>query len=105
MKSKISVVALRLTGTLPLAAISAEPTRPPAADAPPASTAPAMPDSATPKSDSAPMFKQLDRNGDGQVSKEEAKRSADAQSRFSALDADGNGSISLAEWNASEKKR
>lgn len=96
MKSKISLVALLLTGALPLAAI--------AADAPPASTAPAMPDSAAPKSDSAPMFKQLDRNSDGMVSKEEAKRSADVQARFSTLDADGNGSITLAEWTAAEKR-
>ncbi|WP_168224899.1 hypothetical protein [Azoarcus sp. DD4] len=104
MKSKISLVALLLTGALPLAAIAAEPTRPPAADAPPASTTPAMPDSAASKSDSAPMFKQLDRNSDGMVSKEEAKRSADVQARFSTLDADGNGSITLAEWTAAEKR-
>lgn len=44
------------------------------------------------------LFKQLDRNRDGQISKSEARRSADTQSRFDSLDSDSNGRLSLQEW-------
>ncbi|HXE37653.1 MAG TPA: EF-hand domain-containing protein [Azonexus sp.] len=49
------------------------------------------------------MFKELDRNHDGHISKAEAKRSADVSARFSAIDTDKNKQISLHEWQADEK--
>ena len=50
-----------------------------------------------------PMFKELDKNHDGQISQTEAKRSADVSARFSAIDTDKNKRISLHEWQADEK--
>ena len=54
--------------------------------------------------DSASMFKELDRDKDGQVSKDEAKRSADVQARFDQLDSDRDGKVSMTEWNAGKMK-
>ena len=51
------------------------------------------------------MFKELDQNKDGQVSKEESKRSAEVQTSFDSIDSDRNGKISVAEWNMSEKAK
>ena len=52
-----------------------------------------------------PMFKELDKNNDGQISQAEAKRSADISSRFSALDVDKNKQISVSEWQTDEKSQ
>lgn len=52
----------------------------------------------------AAMFKELDQNKDGQVSKDEAKRSADVQTRFDDLDKDSDGKISMTEWNSGKMK-
>ena len=51
------------------------------------------------------MFKELDQNKDGQVSKEESKRSAEVQTSFDSIDSDRNGKISVAEWNMAEKAK
>jgi len=53
----------------------------------------------------ATMFKELDRDKDGQVTKDEAKRSADVQARFNALDANHDGKVSMAEWTAGNKAK
>lgn len=52
----------------------------------------------------ASLFKELDKDKDGQVSKDEAKRSADVQARFKDLDKDGDGKISMTEWNSGTMK-
>ncbi|QID19936.1 hypothetical protein G3580_18910 [Nitrogeniibacter mangrovi] len=79
MKRIISLVALLAIGTMPLAS--------------PAAQTPAHPDA-----DAPAMFKQLDQNRDGQVSKQEARRSAETQATFDRLDRNHDGAISLAEW-------
>lgn len=85
---------LILLAAMPLAATAAE-------------TTPATPDSGRSATGSPaaapPMFKELDKNNDGQVSQAEAKRSADVSARFSAIDTDKNKQISLTEWQADEK--
>lgn len=87
MKSKLSLAAMLIAGSLPLTALAADPAPAGAAgmDAVP------------------PMFKQLDSNKDGQISMEEAKRSAETSAAFAAIDTDKNGKLSLAEWTAHEK--
>jgi len=54
--------------------------------------------------DTSSMFKELDRDKDGQVSKDEAKRSADVQARFDQLDSNRDGKVSMTEWNAGKMK-
>lgn len=90
MKYKIDFATLFLLAALPLGALSAEPTQPPAAKE--TATVPA------PKEEPAPLFKELDRNHDGYVTKEEAKRSAEVTARFNELDADRDGRIAAAEF-------
>jgi len=111
MKSTISLVALVLAGALPIGALAADPPKSPAATEPapmPAQPAPDAGKAAPPeagKTEMPPMFKELDLNKDGQVSKDEAKRSADVLARFETLDSDHNGKVSLVEWNTSEKPK
>lgn len=51
-----------------------------------------------------PLFIELDKDKDGQVSKAEAKRSAEVSARFDELDSDRSGKISVAEWQAFIRK-
>lgn len=60
---------------------------------------------ASSSTEAPPLFKELDKNSDGQISQSEAKRSADIKARFSTLDADKNKQISLTEWQAGDKSR
>ncbi len=53
--------------------------------------------------DPAAIISRLDKDGDGQISKEEA--SGQMKSRFDAMDSDKNGKISKAEFSAAAKKR
>ena len=46
-------------------------------------------------------FRQLDKDHDGKLSKEEAQSMPDVQTRFAAMDTDHDGKISSAEWNMS----
>lgn len=55
--------------------------------------------------DTSSMFKELDRDKDGQVSKDEAKRSADVQARFDEIDTNRDGKVSMNEWNSSSKRK
>ena len=54
------------------------------------------------------MFKKMDKNSDGKVSKEEfsakAKDAAKADKAFAKLDKDGDGSLTLEEFKARAKK-
>ena len=102
MKTILSLVALALACALPIGASAADP-----AQAAPATGTPApkaMPAEAG-KTELPSMFKELDQNKDGQVSKEESKRSAEVQARFDAMDTDRNGKITVAEWNMAEKAK
>jgi hypothetical protein len=124
MKSTISLVALLLAGALPIAATAAEPAKHPAMEPGPATSQPAAGDAAEPakhpamepspatsqpapgdagRTEVPPRFKELDRDKDGQISKDEAKVSAEIEARFETLDSDRNGKVSLIEWAASEK--
>jgi Ca2+-binding EF-hand superfamily protein len=46
------------------------------------------------------IFAALDRDGDGRISKSEAKRDESLQARFAGMDADGDGYLSLEEFRA-----
>lgn len=59
----------------------------------------------TSQTEAPPMFKELDKNRDGQISQSEAKRSADVTARFSTLDSDKDKQISVSEWQADDKTR
>ncbi|NMG74678.1 hypothetical protein [Aromatoleum diolicum] len=98
MKSTISLVALILAGALPMTSTAAEP-----AKSPPA-TLEASPVDAG-RTEVPPMFKELDQDKDGQVSKDEAKRSAEILARFDTLDSDRNGKVSIVEWAAVERPK
>lgn len=52
-----------------------------------------------------PMFRELDQDKDGQISRDEAKRSADTTARFEEIDVDHDGRISAAEWIRAEERR
>ena len=104
MKSTLSLLAVLLVGALPIAAGAAEPAKsPPALQPGTAPAPPAVPDAG--KIEVPPMFKELDQNKDGQITKDEAKRSAETLARFDSLDTDHNGKVSLLEWNAGEKQK
>lgn len=52
-----------------------------------------------------PLFKELDTDKDGQVTRDEAKRSADATARFGEIDSNRDGRLSPAEWKAAEDRK
>lgn len=134
MKNILTVLALAVTGAMPIAATAADPAQPatPAERATPAepgaktpSAMPAEPatpaERATPagaakgplqgvppeagRTELPPMFRELDQDKDGQISKGEAKRSAETQASFDSMDTDRNGKISLIEWGAADKAK
>jgi len=57
------------------------------------------------QSEAPPMFKELDKNHDGQIDQTEAKKSADVTARFSTLDSNKDKRISLTEWQAGEQSK
>jgi hypothetical protein len=83
MKRSISLATLLLFGTLPLVAFSQY--QPPDKPAPAADTVP-------------PLFKKLDLNHDGYLTREEARYSAEVAARFADLDSDHDGRISIREF-------
>lgn len=84
MKNILTVLALAITGAMPIAATAADP-------------------GASGRTELPAMFKELDQDKDGQISKDEAKRSAEVQTNFDSMDTDRNGKISLIEWGAADK--
>lgn len=102
MKTILGLVALALAGALPIGASAADPA--PAAPATGTTVPKAMPAEAG-KTELPSMFKELDQNRDGQVSKEESERSAEVQASFDSMDTDSNRMISVAEWNMAEKAK
>jgi Ca2+-binding EF-hand superfamily protein len=95
MKKILTMLTLAAAAAVSLPAGAAEP-----GANPPKATAPE-----TGSSDVPPIFRALDQDKDGQISKDESKRSADVQGRFEAMDADHSGKISLTEWSAAEKSK
>lgn len=93
MKRSINLATLFFLGVLPLGAIAADPVQAPAAK-----NEPAVPAAPSAKEEPAPLFKTLDGNHDGYVTKEEAKRSAEVTARFKELDTDRDGKIAAAEF-------
>ena len=91
-----TLATLILLAAAPLAATAAGPAK---------DTSRSEGQSTTVLAETPPMFKELDRNHDGQISQSEAKRSADVSARFSALDTDKNKQISSSEWQADENAR
>lgn len=51
------------------------------------------------------QFRQLDKNEDGQISRDEAKGEADLRSHFQSIDTDHDGKLSAFEWNAAKRDR
>ncbi|WP_332673261.1 EF-hand domain-containing protein [Aromatoleum sp.] len=112
MKRKLTLTALVIAASLPMAVLaqggyqdstprtdSAQPQGTPGGSTTPDATG-------TMKSgDTSSMFKELDRDKDGQISKDEAKRSADMQARFDEIDANRDGKVSMNEWNSSPKRK
>lgn len=88
MKSKLSLAAMLVAGSLPLTVLAADP----------------APSGAAGMDGAAPMFKQLDTNKDGQISMDEAKRSAETSAAFATIDTDHDGKLSMAEWAAHDKR-
>ncbi len=100
MKRNNRLSMLLLLAAVPLGALAADPQvqqvpKAPA-DYPPAT---GMTSTGDWGSNPAPLFKELDANHDGYISKDEAKRSADVTARFNRLDANHDGRISVDEFN------
>lgn len=104
MKNILVALALAVAGAMSVTATAAEPARTPSTTQPGAK-APAGVAPEAGRTEVPPMFKELDQDKDGQISREEAKRSADVQANFDAMDTDHNGKISLIEWIAAEKAK
>jgi hypothetical protein len=92
---KIRIAAVMLLGALPLAALAASVPQQSA----PAATASGPSDPATRNQAESPMFKQLDTNKDGYISKAEAARSANLSAKFAKLDTNHDGRISVQEYD------
>ena len=94
MKATLTICALALCGTLALNAADA---KKPAGD--------------KPKPNPDDLFKKLDKNGDGKLSKEEflGKREGEAKTKgeaaFAAKDKDKDGNLSLDEFKAAPAKK
>ncbi|HEX6734310.1 MAG TPA: EF-hand domain-containing protein [Azonexus sp.] len=109
LKCKTSLATLMLLGALPFAASAADYSSPSGTPSQPQPQSQQQPgqgqDSTTPRGaqgpvgqDPAPLFKELDTNKDGYVSRDEGKRSAELTSRFSDLDTDRDGRIGNSEF-------
>lgn len=124
MKLRTTLTPLLFIAVLPLAAIAAENEAPGnAADEPMSGSqlsrdertgsmgaqgAPGGTDSMSPAAGDAGdsnIFRELDVNRDGFVSKEEARRSADISARFNDLDSDKDNRISASEFRKSTQSR
>lgn len=115
MKRKLTLTALVLAASLPMAVLAQgggyQDSTPRTNSAQPKGTqgGTTMPDATgttgAKSGDTSSMFKELDRDKDGQVSKDEASRSADVQARFDELDANRDGKVSMTEWNSSPKRK
>lgn len=97
MKRKTRIATVLLLGAVPLAALATDQAQPSSGASPRQSAPPA-------KDQAPPMFKELDSNLDGYITKPEAARSADVTARFAQLDANHDGKISVAEYNEGLQK-
>lgn len=94
MKRNTTLATLLLLAALPLAAGAADAAAPVPAEKMP----PPAPAGDAAKGETPPLFKELDGNKDGYVTKDEAKRSAEVTARFAELDADRDGKVAAAEF-------
>jgi hypothetical protein len=78
-----------LLTSMPLAAMAADPQPTPAAG----------------QADAPALFKELDKNHDGQIDQAEARKSADVTARFMMLDSNKDSRISVAEWLTGEQSK
>jgi hypothetical protein len=97
MRRTLSFPTFLLGASLPLSGLAAAPASP---DSNPPAAAPAASGA---KADAAPMFKELDTNHDGFLSRSEAKRSADVTARFTQLDVNHDNRVSLREYTEGTK--
>ncbi len=104
MKRNTRLSMLLFLAAVPLGVMAAQPK---GSETPQSSYPPATGMSATtgPGGEAAPLFKELDANHDGYISKEEAKRSADITSRFDKLDLNHDGRISVDEFKKGEQPK
>lgn len=99
MKCKTTLATLLFVGALPLAVTAADSTTQPSGSGSPGSSTTESSSPTTGREDTVPsIFKDLDTNKDGYVSRDEAKRSAEATARFSEMDTDRDGRIAAAEY-------
>lgn len=98
MKRKLHLTALAIIGIVPLAGIAADTT----SSQPGASSSTSRSSAADTSGSMQPsaMFKRLDKDKDGTISKSEAKASKDLTARFEQVDTDRDGKITVSEWQA-----
>jgi len=89
MTRNTRIATILLLTTVPLAALAADPKPAPTAG----------------QSEAPPLFKELDKNHDGQIDQAEAKKSADVTTRFMNLDSNKDKRISVAEWLSGEQSK
>lgn len=106
MQSKIcTAIALAAAMAMPIGVLAASNAPPP--NTSPTNSPPDKSDRAAPAETSntqnMPSFKQLDKNKDGFVSRDEAHKSPSISARFDALDLDGDGKLSRSEMDAAQR--
>jgi hypothetical protein len=89
MTRNTCITTILLLTTVPLAVLAADP----------------KPASTIGQAEAPPLFKELDKNHDGQIDQAEAKKSADVTTRFMMLDTSKDKRISVAEWLAGEQPK
>jgi hypothetical protein len=106
MQSKIcTAIALAVAMAMPVGALAASTAPPP--NTSPTNSPPDKSDRSAPadtgNSTSLPSFKQLDKNKDGFVSRDEAQKASSISARFDELDLDHDGKLSRSEMDAAQR--